>query len=179
MAGRNPRGRLTAWRRQQRWRRLVRRGWVRDVAIGLALVAAIGLVQLTASPPSMQSAAQEAPASASVGLRIIDGDTVEIRDTGERIRLENIDTPETGSRARCAAERQAGEQATAEARRLVGQADRISVRRSGRTDQYGRTIGWISVDGRDLGALLIDAGLARPWRGRREPWCSASGELLR
>lgn len=169
-------GHSSALRPTPQRRGLWRRRWIRSLAIGLALVGALALAQLTLSPPSMQSAAQEP--SASIRLRVIDGDTVEVRETGERIRLENIDTPETGDRARCAGERQAGELATAEARRLIGQADRISIRRSGRTDRYGRTIGWIALDGRDLGAMLIEAGLARPWRGRRQPWCSASGQLL-
>jgi micrococcal nuclease len=156
----------------------LRRRWVPGLALGLALVLAVAIVQLGGSPPSLQLSAQE-PSSASVQLRIIDGDTVEVRDTGERIRLENIDTPETGRRARCSAEAEAGERATAGARRIVSQSESISVRRSGRTDRYGRTIGWVSVDGRDLGGRLIEAGLARPWRGRRKPWCGASGQLLR
>ncbi|MCC6789674.1 MAG: thermonuclease family protein [Hyphomonadaceae bacterium] len=168
------------WRswRQPTWRRLLRRRWIRDLAIGLIVIAVIGIAQLVGSPPSFELAAQE-PVAAGIDLRVIDGDTVEVRGGGERIRLENIDTPETGDRARCAAEREAGVRATAEARRLVNGAGNIDIRRTGRTDQYGRTIGWVSVDGRDLGRLLIEAGLARPWRGRREPWCGPSGELLR
>lgn len=113
-----------------------------------------------------------------IRVRVIDGDTFEDRATGERIRQANIDTPETGGRENCAAERQAGERATAEARRLVSNADRVSVRRTGREDQYGRTIGFVEVDGQDIGRLLMDAGLARSWRGRREPWCAADGSLL-
>ncbi|MEJ0058422.1 MAG: thermonuclease family protein [Terricaulis sp.] len=114
----------------------------------------------------------------SVRLRVVDGDTFQDRATGERIRLENIDTPETGGRENCAAERQAGERATSEARRLIAGADRVSVRRTGREDRYGRTIGFVEVDGHDIGRLLMDAGLARPWRGRREEWCAADGSLL-
>lgn len=171
-------GRGGSGRRQWRRPRLLRRHWFHPLAIGLALAVAIGLAQLGPFSPALQLAAQE-PLPESVRLRVIDGDTVEVRDTGERVRLENIDTPETGDRAQCQAEREAGARATGEARRLINGANRVSVRRSGRTDRYGRTIGWVFVDGRDLGGLLIEAGLARPWRGRREPWCGAGGELLR
>ncbi|MGD9965230.1 MAG: thermonuclease family protein [Hyphomonadaceae bacterium] len=110
---------------------------------------------------------------------MIDGDTYQIQSNGERIRQANIDTPETGGREHCDAERQAGERATSEARRLLNSAEHISVRRTGREDQYGRTIGFVSVDGRDIGDILIERDLARPWRGHREPWCAASGQLLR
>ena len=40
------------------------------------------------------------------------------------------------------------------------------------------TSGRIEIDGRDLGQMMIAEGLARPWRGRREPWCDANGNLI-
>lgn len=137
------------------------------VAIGAAVIYGPSLLPSAPSQP-LAVASERAP---SVRLRIIDGDTYEVMETGERIRQENIDTPETGGRERCPEEREAGERATAEARRLIHEAEYVSVRRSGRTDRYGRTIGWVSVDGRDIGDVLIERGVARPWRGRREPWC--------
>ncbi|MEO1905391.1 MAG: hypothetical protein ABGX08_00005, partial [Citromicrobium sp.] len=39
------------------------------------------------------------------------------------------------------------------------------------TDRYGRTLARLTVDGRDVGTVLVSMGLARPWRGRREGWC--------
>lgn len=114
-----------------------------------------------------------------IDLRAIDGDTVEIRMTRERVRLANIDTPESGDRARCSAERVAAETATRAIASLIGEARTVKVTRTGRVDAYGRTIGAVLVDGRDLGRLMIEAGHARPWRGRREPWCAQSGALLR
>jgi micrococcal nuclease len=36
----------------------------------------------------------------------------------------------------------------------------------------------VLIDGRDLGETLIAEGVARPWRGRREPWCDAGGNLI-
>ncbi|PAP96113.1 thermonuclease family protein [Mesorhizobium wenxiniae] len=38
-------------------------------------------------------------------------------------------------------------------------------------DRYGRTLATIEVDGRDVGDILIGEGLARPWTGKRRPWC--------
>lgn len=126
-----------------------------------------------------EPAAALMPASVqSVNWRIIDGDTFEDLDTGVRYRLENIDTPETGPRASCAAERQLGNQATQQARALITNAESLDVRSTGRTDRYERVIAFISIDGRDLGELMIAEGLARPWRGRREPWCDANGALI-
>jgi endonuclease YncB( thermonuclease family) len=46
-------------------------------------------------------------------------------------------------------------------------------------DQYGRTLAFVRIDGRDYGEIMIERGLARPWRGRREPWCGGHGELIR
>ena len=48
--------------------------------------------------------------------RVIDGDTVALGD--ERIRIENIDTPETGSRAGCLSERTRATEATESNRKL-------------------------------------------------------------
>jgi micrococcal nuclease len=111
-------------------------------------------------------------------IRVIDGDTFE--DTGANVtyRIENIDTPETGSRARCAAERELGNRATSAARALIANAADFEIRATGRIDRYERAIAFVLIDGRDLGETLIAEGLARPWRGRREPWCDASGHLI-
>lgn len=36
-------------------------------------------------------------------------------------------------------------------------------------DKYGRTLARVLVDGRDIGEILIEEGLARPSKGKREP----------
>lgn len=111
-------------------------------------------------------------------IRVIDGDTIEYTPTDTTYRLVNIDTPETGSRASCVAERDLGDAATEAVRELVAQAQRIDLRPTGRLDQYGRTIAYVLIDGQDLGEALIAQDLARPWRGRRLPWCDPYGGLL-
>lgn len=106
-------------------------------------------------------------------VRVIDGDTVEIgsgANRGERVRIANIDTAEMGARAGCDSERALAQAAADAVRERVAAAQRIDLNRIGE-DRYGRTLAHLSLDGRDLGDDLIAAGLARPWRGAREPWC--------
>jgi len=113
-------------------------------------------------------------AAQSIRLRVIDGDTVQVLGGGERVRLLGIDTPEVGAGARCAAEHEAAEAAKRAPRTLVQASRNIRIQRSGRKDRYGRTLANVLLDGRDLGASLIALGHARPWRGRREPWCGSA-----
>lgn len=127
-------------------------------------------------PAPIRGRSVEAPAPRRV--RVIDGDTLEDMAVDITYRIVNIDTPETGSRARCPAERALGDRATQTARTLVSHADDLEMRPTGRIDRYGRTIAYVLIDGRDLGETLIAEGLARPWRGRREPWCDQTGNLI-
>ncbi len=41
----------------------------------------------------------------------------------------------------------------------------------GRPRWLGREIAWLSIGGNDVGEMLVNRGLARPWNGRRLPWC--------
>ncbi len=167
--------------RRPRWRALRRS----ELALALAAVL-LGVVAVFASPQGAGPAAEAArpePAAPSNSffprgqIRVIDGDTVEIVATRERVRLANIDAAELGEGAACAAERRHGEAAKSRARAVVARSRQVVLQRTGRVDGYGRTIGYLLVDGEDLGRRLIEAGLARPWRGRREPWCDARGAL--
>jgi len=102
--------------------------------------------------------------------RVVDGDT--LRDgRGKYYRVENLDAPELGRRARCPAELALGQAARDEARRLVANAERVEAIETGRRDRYDRNLARIEVDGRDLGETLIAQGLARPWRGRSSNFC--------
>lgn len=101
---------------------------------------------------------------------VIDGDTV--RDGEERYRVANLDAPEVGSHARCPEERAAGEAARAEVTELIAGARRVIAHPTGRRDRYGRVVAYIEIDGVDLGARLIDRGLARPWYGRSSDYCA-------
>ncbi len=110
--------------------------------------------------------------TALIGLAAIDGDTVIVN--GAHIRVANIDAPET-HHAKCEAERRLGLIATRRMDQLL-KAGRLRITigdpKTGRkTDRYGRTLATISVNGVDIGETLVTEGLARPWEGKRKPWC--------
>ncbi len=100
---------------------------------------------------------------------VIDGDT--IRHEGVKIRLADIDAPETFE-PKCASEAELGRRAT---RRLLVlmNAGPFEVVRSGFRDRdaYGRELRVIERGGRSLGDVLVAEGLARRWDGARRSWC--------
>lgn len=145
---------------------------IKAFAIGLLIA---GLLFLAPRPSAH---ADPEPRVLTAAIRVIDGDTIEDQAADITYRLENIDTPETGPRARCVAERDAGNRAKERVRTLIAEAQAFAIRPTGRIDRYGRSIAFVMVDGHDLGETLIAQGLARPWRGRREPWCATDGSLL-
>lgn len=102
----------------------------------------------------------------------VDGDTFDIGV--ERVRIANIDAPETKS-AKCDAERRLGEVAKRRLQELLAspgfELERGDPKSGRRKDRYGRTLATAYVDGIDVGSILINEGIARPWRGKREPWC--------
>jgi endonuclease YncB( thermonuclease family) len=100
---------------------------------------------------------------------VIDGDT--IRYGGAKIRLEDVDTPETHE-PRCASEAALGRRATRRLLELVNAGPFQLVRVGDRDeDRYGRKLRTITRGGRSVGAVLIAEGLARPWDGARRSWC--------
>lgn len=121
---------------------------------------------------AISTAAPACAESLAVAFRVADGDTVTIE--GERIRIANIDTPEI-HHAKCDAERRLALVAKRRLQSLLG-SGHIDIARGdpvdGRQrDRYGRTLATITVDGRDVGDILVDEGLARQWTGHRAPWC--------
>lgn len=106
-------------------------------------------------------------------LRVLDGDTYEILLEGfpTRVRLANADTPETGPRARCARELDWGNRATDFVRKQVS-TRAVAVFPTSRLDKYRRVLATLTIDGEDLGRLLVKNGLARCYGGeRRLSWC--------
>jgi endonuclease YncB( thermonuclease family) len=103
-----------------------------------------------------------------------DGDS--IRCGSERIRIENIDSPELPGSPHCALKRRralagsnnpawcddrAGFEARDALRAFLAKGQ-VRIERSG-TDRYGRTLARVTVNGKDAGAYLIGIGLARRW----------------
>ncbi|WP_254447601.1 thermonuclease family protein [Sphingomonas sp. ID1715] len=106
----------------------------------------------------------------SVGVRVIDGDTFDY--AGERIRILDIDTPETHP-SRCAYEAQLGAQATDRLRQLLARP--FELQAVGRDeDRYGRKLRLVLVGGHSVGDQLVAEGLARRYEGRRRPWCDSA-----
>lgn len=122
---------------------------------------------LKASAPPQQASTH--PSIMVSRIHVVDGDTVRLNDGGPDVRLVGFNTPETGSRARCEAERSKGQAAKARLRELIG-AGPVSFRQvpcacergTEGTDRcnFGRRCGTIVVRGRDIGELLIAEGLA-------------------
>ena len=100
---------------------------------------------------------------------VFDGDTFRYR--GEKIRIADIDAPETRD-AKCASEAQLGARATDRLAQLLSQGDfDLSRYESRDRDQYGRLLRVVTRDGASIGQVLVSEGLARRWEGRRRPWC--------
>lgn len=111
-------------------------------------------------------------------MGVIDGDT--IRTTlplpcplcNASIRVLGIDTPEKGSRAKCAYEDERGKKATEFTKKfLLGKTSMVV--KNIKWDKYGgRILGAVYIDGKELGSELIKAGLARPYHGEKKAsWC--------
>ena len=102
-------------------------------------------------------------------VRVIDGDTVEL--AGETVRLLGYDTPET-FRPGCMGEKHKGLLATNRLKELVGSGAIIRVAWTDERDRYDRRLASVTIDRRDVGAILIAEGLARSYEGgRRGSWC--------
>ncbi len=99
---------------------------------------------------------------------VVDGDTFWFG--GEKIRIADIDTPETHP-ARCAAEAARGEAATLRLYALLN-AGAFSLESIDRdTDSYGRQLRIVTRDGTSIGEALVSEGLARWYGGGRQAWC--------
>ena|SRR5688500_13077809 len=111
-------------------------------------------------------------------VRVIDGDTIEVRariwlgqEVEIKVRLDGADAPELNGR--CAAERQRAQEARAFVeRRIGGQPVALS---DVRYDKFGaRVVARVAdASGANLSDLLVARGLAHPYDGRahRAPWC--------
>ncbi|MBV5256878.1 thermonuclease family protein [Synechococcus moorigangaii CMS01] len=114
-------------------------------------------------------------------VRIIDGDTIEVRafiwpghSVETRVRLAGVDAPEI-RRVQCEAEREAGHRAKAFVEGLLapdgGMRARIAIRNVQLGSFAGRVIAAMDLpDGRDLGTVLLVEGLVSPYNARGG-WC--------
>jgi micrococcal nuclease len=112
----------------------------------------------TTTEPTTTSAAPGSRGSTVDGdgavVEVVDGDTVDVELSGgrEKVRLIGINAPERGE---CLAE-EAGRWLRD---RVGGREVELVADRTDR-DQYGRLLRYVEVDGDDVGAELVRAGLA-------------------
>jgi micrococcal nuclease len=99
---------------------------------------------------------------------VVDGDTIWLQ--GQKIRIADIDTPETYE-PRCASEKALGDRATQRLRQLLN-GGAVTLQPIDRDeDKYGRKLRIVLVDGTSVGNTLVGEGLARWYEGGRRPWC--------
>jgi endonuclease YncB( thermonuclease family) len=131
-----------------------------------------GIALFAASVTLATGALAASSASAATGRvrYVTDGDTFRL-ESGERIRIANIDAPEThAGQAKCRAEIALGLAATKRVRALLDH-QKVTFVRVGRS--YNRTVARVTFDGHDLGQTLVAMGMAKPWpHYKPKPdWC--------
>lgn len=99
---------------------------------------------------------------------VVDGDTFWF--AGEKYRIADIDTPETHP-PRCPEEARLGREATVRLQHWLNSGAFRLEAADRDTDRYGRKLRIVTRGGVSVGDALIAEGLARPWEGRRRPWC--------
>lgn len=150
---------------------------------GLLLVAAasvgVGVAAydfVTQSPFEMVSAASSGQAIPFFGFChtgggrncVVDGDTFYF--DGDKVRIAGIDSPETHP-PRCADEAEIGARATEKLLALINSGE-VTMTGIGRDrDTYGRLLRDVQVDGADVGAAMVSAGVARDYGSGRRSWC--------
>jgi micrococcal nuclease len=172
------------WRKPRRYRQPRRQTWnpsgTTILSLGLLALAAFWFVP---DAVDMRLAAWTSPGvaandsqSASFGLChsgggtncVVDGDTIWYQ--GNKIRIADIDTPETHP-PRCAEEARLGAAATQRLQGLLN-AGTFSIESIDRdTDRYGRQLRVLSRNGESIGGMLVDDGLARWYGSGRQSWC--------
>jgi micrococcal nuclease len=164
---RRPPGRFT-----RLLQRIVNPVFYLKAVIGLGLFGLLILPSLADLINAATKPVQSADGSCRI-LRVIDGDTVTLMCPEEGLgsaRLMGFDTPEKYS-PKCVGEFIAAEKATWALRTLIQKADRLKVTHEG-SDQYGRALVRLQLDGVDASRLMIRQGLARKYDGGpRGSWC--------
>lgn len=142
----------------------------------ITLLASIALLdapvlraQAPAPVPRPSPSPQPRPHTARIAVdpalvRVDDGDTVVIRwsaTDAETVRILGIDTPETRHVEHDLPYDQAfGPEAQAFARGAFAAANRLELRRATTLDPFGRSLGYLWIDGRNYSVLVVAARLA-------------------
>lgn len=111
-------------------------------------------------------------------LRVIDGDTLEIKnecfpkELKLSVRVLGIDTPEKGSRAKCDKEAKLAEKASKFTKQFIGKNKTASFRNI-KWDKYGgRLLADVEINGKNLAGELVKNNYARSYDGKKKgSWC--------
>lgn len=133
------------------------------------LVAPLLAAALAACSKPEQPLKADIPPSITPHVRVLDADVLVI--DGKHVRLANAYAPESLLHARCWAESLASDHATAFVRELVDHARTYEFKATGDTDNYGRAVGLVALDGSDLGDILYSNGMAARPSTPRFDWC--------
>ena len=142
----------------------------------IVLAGIIGGLVIERAVPTLSSAESVAVSGVRFGVChsgggancVVDGDTFWM--AGEKIRIADIDTPETHP-SRCPQEEDLGSRATLRLQALLNAGPVTLAPIDRDIDRYGRKLRIVERGGQSLGYTLVAEGLARPWTGRRQPWC--------
>jgi endonuclease YncB( thermonuclease family) len=111
-------------------------------------------------------------------LRVIDGDTIEIKnecfptELKLSVRVLGIDTPEKGSRAKCEREAKLAEKASKFTKQFVGK-NKTATFKNIQWDKYGgRLLADVEINGKSLAGELVKNNYARLYDGKKKgSWC--------
>ena len=118
--------------------------------------------QTPRNPPLLVSGAQQNAVSSYLVTHIVDGDTIDVRfntNKIERIRLLGIDTPETVDSRKTV--QCYGPESTARLHELLtGKSVELMTNPAEDKDAYGRLLRYVSLDGIDINAKMLQEGYA-------------------
>lgn len=103
--------------------------------------------------------------ASAVVLRVVDGDTI-ILNTGEKVRLLQIDTPELASSECYGAEAREALTSLLNTKAVITLRDDPKL---GKVDRYGRSLRYIFVGKTNINLRMVEIGAAAPYfyRGER------------
>jgi len=135
----------------------------RVLLVTVSILLLVATLAWAGDPAPARTTLERVPVAVNL-IDIGDGDTVTIHwsdDDRERVRVLGIDTPEVAHPSMGWRDDQPyGRQATAFAEGVFAMAETVELLRAAEPDGYGRTLGYLFVNGRNYSVLAIKAGYA-------------------
>ncbi|MDD5150169.1 MAG: thermonuclease family protein [Flavobacterium sp.] len=110
-------------------------------------------------------------------IKVHDGDTFTVQMTDEfthkplSVRINHIDAPEYGGRAKCSSEKVNAQLAKTFLESLI--LDKEVVLHDVSKDKYGRLLATVTVDSVDVGKSLLEKHLVIGYEGKKkQSWCN-------